>query len=72
MTEQVNVLTHMAIESVIVNRPKEQIEQDLPRFGPTVQVVGWRMTEDGYELLLEGPSGEVADLIWFWGQEVFL
>lgn len=72
MQDQVNVLIHMTTESVVVSKPKEQIESDLSRFGPNVKVVGSRMTEDGYELLLDGPSGEVADLIWFWGQEVFL
>ena len=64
--------TFLATESVIIDKPKEKIEQELTRFGPQVEVVGWRITDYGYEIIIEGPSNQVADLIWFWGQEVFL
>ena len=55
------------LESVIVALPKHLIEFDLEQFGQDVVVVASRMTEDGYELVLEGDAGQVADLIYLWG-----
>lgn len=59
----------ITIESVeIFDRTREQIEDDLKHLGPSVLVVGSRITEDGYELVLEGSTFQIQDLIYLWGQ----
>jgi len=55
-----------SLESFEVYLPKHEIEADLDAFGPNVSVVGSRMTEDGYELVLEGDAEEINALIGVW------
>lgn len=52
------------VDSMVVDMSKEQIDKDLSLFDVTV--VGSRMTEEGYELVLEGDEEELSDLIEFW------
>jgi hypothetical protein len=49
------------IESVVVHLSKQQIEFDLS--GYDVRVIGSRMLETGYELVLEGEESEIAELL---------
>ncbi len=62
-------LSTSALESLVVNLPKDVIEWYLETLAPSVQVVGHRMTEDGYELVLEGNPGQIADLVYVFGEE---
>lgn len=56
-------------ESVIVSLPKEEINLDLASISPCVEVVGSRLIEEGWELILEGPSNQIDELITFWVTE---
>lgn len=51
----------------VFDRTKEQIEADLRHLGPDVVVFASRETEDGPELILEGDSFQIQDLIYLWG-----
>lgn len=54
------------LESAIVSRPKHTIEFDVA--GYDVVVVASRLTEEGYELILEGEAEEVYALLVEWGE----
>lgn len=66
LVEELNMKAPDTIESVSVNRAKEEIEEDLSIYAPLVKVVGSRMLEDGYELVLEGPGNQVDEIITHW------
>lgn len=51
-------------EFVAVKRSQQGINFDLQ--GYDVQVVGSRMTEDGWELIVEGTGSEVDALVLYW------
>lgn len=51
------------IEFVSTTHTKPMIESTLFLFGPDVKVVGSRMTEDGFDLVLEGPEAQVLDVV---------
>lgn len=53
---------------IVYDRSKEEIEADLNHLAPLVSVFASRMLEDGTELLLEGDSFQIQDLIYLWGQ----
>ncbi len=66
MNSQLAITT---VESVVVAKSKTQIEADLTAFGQGVTVVGSRMTEDGYELVLEGSLVKITELIYLWNHQ---
>lgn len=59
--EQVPVNT---IESVVTPFSKGIIEWCLETLAPEVVVVGRRITEDGWELVLEGNTRQVSELVY--------
>ena len=54
------------LDSLVVSLPKETIEKDLNAIAPDMVIVGSRITEDGYELVLEGPKDQFDELTIFW------
>lgn len=59
----------MRTECITVFLPKEEIEFILSGY-PDLDVVGSRMTEDGWELLLEGDSIPLSELIYELGNDI--
>lgn len=55
-------LPFIVLDSIEFKAPRPVIEKILSTYAPNVQVVGSRITEDGYELVLEGEMAEVATL----------
>jgi hypothetical protein len=49
-------------ESVVIPLPKSRIEHYLSAY--TIQVVASRLTEDGWELVLEGDLFEVSEFLY--------
>lgn len=51
------------IEYIFSPLEKTRIEGLLSFIAPHVLVVGSRLQEDGYDLILEGPADEIADFV---------
>lgn len=66
LVEGVTKVSPIVLDARVINREKSQIEDDLSVYAPTTLVVGSRMTEDGYELVLEGPEDEIDEVFFFW------
>lgn len=65
MPVQLNLFAEpAALESVVVFLPKPTIEAILTRWGRHVHVIGSRITEDGYELVLEGDAAEMSEVLY--------
>jgi len=59
----------VALDSALVERTLLQIESDLELLAPDVAVVGSRMEETGYTLVLEGPVEQVYTVIRLWEED---
>lgn len=59
-----------AIESVSTIHCKSIINWFLECIAPDVVVVGSQMTEDGWELLMEGPTTQLSEVVFVLGQGV--
>jgi hypothetical protein len=57
-------------EYISVSLPKNRIEQALFLYTLDVKVVASIIQEDGWGLVIEGPSGQVSDLIVYLGENV--
>jgi hypothetical protein len=66
LVERSSEVTEVACNSILVMKAKCEIEKDLEAIAPNLSVVGSRITEDGYELVLEGPKNELEDILYFW------
>lgn len=66
LVEGVSKMYPIVLDARIVNREKSQIEEDLSTYAPTTKVVGSRMTEEGWELVFEGPENEIDEVFYFW------
>lgn len=53
------------MEAVVVKRTQEEINFDLDGY-ESISIFASRMTEEGYELILEGDQGEMNELIIEW------
>lgn len=57
-------LHQTSLESVVTPMPKSVINWYLSTIAPDVVVVGSRITEDGWELVLEGKPVQMTELIY--------
>lgn len=62
------MLKTKTLDSVETTYGKDVIEFYLLLFGPEVEVVGSKITEEGYTLILEGPEIQVNTLLEVLGQ----
>jgi len=69
VTQKGNQDMDNSVDSVVIFKKRSLIEKDLSLVAPKVSVVGSRILEDGWELVLEGPANQVEDIIYFWGRE---
>jgi hypothetical protein len=51
------------LESVVICKSKQEIDFILSGY-PELEVVGSRMVEEGYELLVEGDAAALSEFIW--------
>lgn len=58
----------MKTESFVSPFAKEVIEWWLDIYRNTISVVASRMTEEGWELVVEGSKKEVSMLVWILGE----
>lgn len=58
----------MFLDSVIAQFDKSIIDWILSTIGRNVQVIASRMTEDGYELILEGEETQVKEVVFVLSQ----
>lgn len=63
MYEQLELST---LDCVVTPADKLRVNVALATIANQLQVVGYQQTEDGWELMVEGPVSQVAEFINLW------